>query len=80
MSGALQDRTVLLIGRGSGITRAVVLAARDAGANVVAAGRNADALAAAYADEPRISVETVDVTDDASIVALGSGSGRSTTS
>ncbi|WP_232662731.1 SDR family oxidoreductase [Pseudonocardia sp. TRM90224] len=69
--GQLQDRTVLVVGRGSGIARAVVLAARDAGANVVAAGRNADALAAAYAGEDRITVETVDVTDDASIVALG---------
>jgi NAD(P)-dependent dehydrogenase (short-subunit alcohol dehydrogenase family) len=32
---------VLVIGRGSGIARAVVLASRDAGAHVVAAGRNA---------------------------------------
>ncbi len=68
---SLQDRTVLVIGRGSGIARAVVLAARDAGARVVAAGRSPEALAAAYDGEPGITVETVDVTDDASIVALG---------
>ena len=68
---SLQDRTVLVIGRGSGIARAVVLAARDAGARVVAAGRNPEALAEAYAGEPGITVETVDVTDDASIAALG---------
>ncbi len=71
MTGPLQDRTVLVIGRGSGIARAVVLAARDAGAHVVAAGRNAEALAAAYAGEPGIRTETVDVTDDDSITALG---------
>jgi NAD(P)-dependent dehydrogenase (short-subunit alcohol dehydrogenase family) len=56
----LQDRTVLVVGRGSGIARGVVLAARDAGARVVAAGRNPDALAAAYAAETGISVETLD--------------------
>jgi NAD(P)-dependent dehydrogenase (short-subunit alcohol dehydrogenase family) len=71
MTGSLDGRTVLVIGRGSGIARAIVTAARDAGANVVAAGRNAEALATAYADEPGISTETVDVTDDASIIALG---------
>jgi NAD(P)-dependent dehydrogenase (short-subunit alcohol dehydrogenase family) len=31
MTGSLQDKTVLVIGRGSGIARAVCLAARDAG-------------------------------------------------
>jgi NAD(P)-dependent dehydrogenase (short-subunit alcohol dehydrogenase family) len=70
-TAALQDRAVLVIGRGSGIARAVALAARDAGARVVAAGRNAAALEAAYAGEPRITTETVDVTDDGSITALG---------
>ncbi|WP_028934465.1 SDR family oxidoreductase [Pseudonocardia spinosispora] len=68
---ALQGRRVLVIGRGSGIARAIVLAARDAGAQIVAAGRSAEALRAAYADEPGITTETVDVTDDASIAALG---------
>jgi len=68
---SLQDRTVLVIGRGSGIARAIVLGARDAGARVVAAGRNPEALAEAYAGEPGITTETVDVTDDASIAALG---------
>ena len=68
---SLPGRTVLVIGRGSGIARAVALAARDAGAQVIAAGRNAEALAATYQDEPNISTETVDVTDDVSIAALG---------
>jgi NAD(P)-dependent dehydrogenase (short-subunit alcohol dehydrogenase family) len=41
---ALNGRTVLVIGRGSGLARAVALAARDAGARVVAAGRGQEAL------------------------------------
>jgi NAD(P)-dependent dehydrogenase (short-subunit alcohol dehydrogenase family) len=67
---------VLVIGRGSGIARAVALATRDAGAEVIAAGRNAEALAVAYAGEPGITTETVDITDDASIIALGERLGR----
>ena len=68
---SLKDKTVLIIGRGSGIARAVVVAARDAGAHVIAAGRDQDALAGAYAGEAGISTETVDLTDEASIEALG---------
>ncbi len=71
MNGSLTDQTVLVIGRGSGLARAIVLAARDAGARVIAAGRDAEALAAVYAGEPGISTETVDLTDEASIAALG---------
>jgi NAD(P)-dependent dehydrogenase (short-subunit alcohol dehydrogenase family) len=71
MTGPLQGQSVLMVGRGSGIARAVTLAARDAGATVVAAGRDKDTLAAAYAGEPAISTETVDLTDEASIAALG---------
>ena len=70
-NGSLKDTTVLVVGRGSGIARAVVVAARDAGAHVIAAGRDQDALAGAYADEAGISTETVDLTDEASIEALG---------
>jgi NAD(P)-dependent dehydrogenase (short-subunit alcohol dehydrogenase family) len=54
----------------------VALATRDAGAQVIAAGRNAEALAVAYAGEPGITTETVDITDDASIIALGERLGR----
>jgi NAD(P)-dependent dehydrogenase (short-subunit alcohol dehydrogenase family) len=71
MTGSLKDQTVLVIGRGSGLARAVVLAAQEAGARVVAAGRDAAALTAAYAGEPGISTETVDLTDEASIATLG---------
>jgi NAD(P)-dependent dehydrogenase (short-subunit alcohol dehydrogenase family) len=70
MGGALQDRTVLVVGRGGGIARAIALAARDAGANVVAAGRDQAALESGYEGQ-RITDEYVDLTDDASIDALG---------
>ena len=71
MTGPLQDQAVLVIGRGGGLARAITIAARDAGARVTAAGRDQRALAAAYAGEPGISTETVDLTDEASIAALG---------
>ena len=71
MTGSLKDQTVLAIGRGSGLARAIALAAQDAGAQVIAAGRDHEMLSAAYAGEPGISTETVDLTDEASIAALG---------
>jgi NAD(P)-dependent dehydrogenase (short-subunit alcohol dehydrogenase family) len=69
MSAILQDRTVLVVGRGGGIARAVTLAARGAGARVIVAGRDRDALDAAY-DDPGIRAETVDLTDESSIASL----------
>ncbi|MEZ0049297.1 NAD(P)-dependent dehydrogenase (short-subunit alcohol dehydrogenase family) [Mycobacterium sp. MAA66] len=69
MSTSLNDKKVLVIGRGSGIARAITLLARSEGADVVVAGRDRTKLAAAYGD-PRITAEVVDVTDDASIAAL----------
>lgn len=62
---SLKDRTVVVIGRSSGIARAVVESATEAGAQVVVAGRDPGALAEAY--EGRLRAERVDVTDDASI-------------
>jgi NAD(P)-dependent dehydrogenase (short-subunit alcohol dehydrogenase family) len=70
MAASLRGRTVLVVGRGGGIARAVALAARDAGARVVAAGRDQAALELGY-DALRITDEYVDLTDDASIDALG---------
>lgn len=67
----LQDATVLVVGRGSGIAGAITRAARDAGAQVIAAGRDQQALKDAYASEPGIATETVDLTDEESIAALG---------
>ena len=71
MTGNLENQTVLVIGRGSGLARAISLAAVDAGAHVVAAGRNQETLPAAYAGEPGIGTEVVDLTEEASIAALG---------
>jgi NAD(P)-dependent dehydrogenase (short-subunit alcohol dehydrogenase family) len=70
MTGPLQDQTVLVVGRGSGLARAVSLAARDAGASVVAAGREQEALSGAYAGEPHMSTEHVDLTDEQSMASL----------
>ncbi len=71
MTGSLKDQSVLVVGRGSGLARAIVLAARDEGAQVIAAGRHQEALAGAYDGEPGVSIETVDLNDEASIAALG---------
>jgi len=71
MNGSLKDQTVLVVGRGSGLARAIVFAAQEQGARVIAAGRAAEALDAAYGGEPGISIEPVDLTDEASIAALG---------
>jgi NAD(P)-dependent dehydrogenase (short-subunit alcohol dehydrogenase family) len=71
MPGLLQDEAVLVIGRGGGLAHAICLAARDAGAQVTAAGRDQRTLSAVYPGEPAISTETVDLTDEASILALG---------
>jgi NAD(P)-dependent dehydrogenase (short-subunit alcohol dehydrogenase family) len=71
MTGSLQDKTVLVVGRGSGLARAIVLTARDAGARIVAAGLNEGKLAEEYAGEPGVTAESVDLTDEASIAALG---------
>ncbi|MCR6484930.1 SDR family oxidoreductase [Amycolatopsis sp. OK19-0408] len=64
---SLTDRTVLVIGRGSGIARAVTLAVRAAGATVVVAGRDEKTL---VYDDPGISTAQVDLTDEASVAAL----------
>jgi NAD(P)-dependent dehydrogenase (short-subunit alcohol dehydrogenase family) len=71
MTGPLTGRKVLVVGRGGGLARATVLAVRDAGATVVAAGRQQETLDAAYGGEPAVTTDTVDLTDEASIAALG---------
>jgi NAD(P)-dependent dehydrogenase (short-subunit alcohol dehydrogenase family) len=70
----LTGKKVLVIGRGSGIARAVALAAKAEGAAVIVAGRDARKLAAAY-DGEGFGIETVDVTDEASIAALADSLG-----
>jgi NAD(P)-dependent dehydrogenase (short-subunit alcohol dehydrogenase family) len=69
MGNALQHKTVVVVGRGSGIARAVKLPARSEGARVIVAGRDKDKLAGAY-DDPGITTDAIDVTDDSSIAAL----------
>lgn len=71
MNGLLDGQSVLVVGRGGGIARAITLAVRDAGAKVIAAGRDKEALPEAYAGEPGIGTGYVDLTDEASIAALG---------
>ena len=44
---SLKDKTVLIIGRGSGIARAIALAVGEDGGRVIAAGRHPDDLAIA---------------------------------
>jgi NAD(P)-dependent dehydrogenase (short-subunit alcohol dehydrogenase family) len=75
MANALQDKTILVVGRGSGIARAVALLARSEGARVIVAGRDRAKLADSY-DDDGISAETIDITDDASIAALADRVGR----
>ncbi|WP_066361050.1 SDR family oxidoreductase [Herbidospora mongoliensis] len=75
MSSSLDGRTVVVIGRGSGIARAVTLATHAHGARVVVAGRDQDSLRAAYNDEG-ITAERVDITDDDSIAALAERLGQ----
>lgn len=69
MDNALRDKTVLVVGRGSGIARAVVLLAQSEGARIIVAGRNRAKLASAYSAAD-VTAEFVDVTDDESIAAL----------
>ena len=68
MAHLLKDRSVLVVGRASGIARATAVAIQAAGGQVIAAGRNRDELEAAYRDT--VDVETVDLTDEDSIAVL----------
>jgi len=69
MGNALQDKTVVVVGSGSGIARAVALRAHDEGARVIVAGRDTAKLTDAY-NSFGIAAERVDITDDPSISAL----------
>ena len=75
---SLKDKTVLIIGRGSGIARAIALAVCEDGGRVIAAGRHPDDLVGSYRGMD-IRIERVDVTDESSIAALADRIGRSTT-
>jgi NAD(P)-dependent dehydrogenase (short-subunit alcohol dehydrogenase family) len=68
---ALKDKTVLIIGRGSGIARAIAQAVSEDGGRVIAAGLNPDDLAESYRGMD-FGIEYIDVTDESSIAALAS--------
>ncbi|MEN3281125.1 MAG: hypothetical protein V7607_2265 [Solirubrobacteraceae bacterium] len=70
MTSSLNDKTVLVVGRGSGIARGITEAARSAGAHAIVAGLDPESLAEAYEDDPNVRAEHVDLTDDDSIAAL----------
>jgi NAD(P)-dependent dehydrogenase (short-subunit alcohol dehydrogenase family) len=70
MTASLRGKTVLVVGRGSGIARSVTDAARAEGAMVIVAGRHPEQLTEVYGHDPDVRVESVDLNDDASITAL----------
>jgi NAD(P)-dependent dehydrogenase (short-subunit alcohol dehydrogenase family) len=70
MTASVNDKTVLVIGRGSGIARAIAETARTDSAKVIVAGRRPDALADDYEHDPGIRIESIDLNDDDSIAAL----------
>lgn len=72
---SLKDKTVLIIGRGSGIARAIALAVCESDGRVIAANRNPDNLAGSYRDM-NIGIEQVDVTDESSVAALAGRTAR----
>lgn len=74
LAGQLSGKTVLIIGRGSGIAGAIAQAVRDAGGGVIAAGLSPDALAASYRGTGT-RVERVDITDEASVADLAAAVG-----
>jgi NAD(P)-dependent dehydrogenase (short-subunit alcohol dehydrogenase family) len=70
MTASLNDKTVLVIGRGGGLARAIAEAAQAAGASVIVAGRRPEKLREAYGEDAGVRVETADLNDDGSITAL----------
>jgi NAD(P)-dependent dehydrogenase (short-subunit alcohol dehydrogenase family) len=72
---SLKARTVLIIGRGSGIAWAIALAVIAEGGRVIAAGLDLDDLAAAYAGMD-VGVEQVDLADESSVAALAGRPGN----
>jgi NAD(P)-dependent dehydrogenase (short-subunit alcohol dehydrogenase family) len=65
---SLKDKTVLVIGRGSGIARAIVMIVSEAGGRVIVAGRSPENLAESY--RGIIGVEHIDVTAEPAVAAL----------
>lgn len=72
----LAGKRVVVIGRGSGIARAIALAAAGQGAHVTVAGRDPGALRSAYSDREDFGFERVDLTDEDSIVSFAARVGQ----
>jgi NAD(P)-dependent dehydrogenase (short-subunit alcohol dehydrogenase family) len=66
---SLKGKTVLVIGRGSGIAQAIVMIVSEAGGRVIVAGRSPEDLAESYRGMD-IGVEHIDVTDEPAVAAL----------
>ncbi len=69
MGNTLQNKTIVVVGGGTGIAHAITVLARSEGARVIVAGRDKNKLAAAYYDTG-ITAEVIDITDDTAIAAL----------
>ncbi|WP_109212219.1 MULTISPECIES: SDR family oxidoreductase [Microbacterium] len=69
MTYSLNGKTAIVTGATSGMGHAAAIALRDAGANVVAGGRNREALAALPTDERFVTMRA-DVTDENDASAL----------
>ncbi len=67
---SLNGKTVVIIGGTQGIGLATAIAAQQAGANVWAASRSPDKVAAAAADHPDIQFRSVDIHDSAGMETL----------
>jgi NAD(P)-dependent dehydrogenase (short-subunit alcohol dehydrogenase family) len=72
---SLKGKTVLIIGRGTGIARAIALAVSEDGGQVIAAGRHPDSLAESYRGMD-IGIGHADITDESSIAASTAGPGN----
>lgn len=75
MTEVHKGRRVLITGGGSGVGADLARGFAEAGAEVVIAGRRADALQAIATKLPRIRAVIVDVTDEASVKAMFADAG-----
>ncbi|MGC4940359.1 SDR family oxidoreductase [Kribbella sp. DT2] len=76
MSLSLENRTVLVVGRPSGIASATVQALAAAGAEVILAGRTLDPVNTGTPETGSVRRAQVDLTDESSIAALAASLGK----
>lgn len=70
MSSSLSNRTVAVLGGGSGIGLAVARGAQRLGARVIVGGRDPQRLAAVARENPGLETATVDITREADVAAF----------